>query len=82
MQTKDGRYILSYNGEIYNFQELKLELQSLGHRFNSRTDSEVVLQGFQEWGLDLLPRLNGMFAFAVWDKLAQKLTLARDRYGL
>lgn len=82
MQTKDGRYILSYNGEIYNFQELKLELQSLGHRFNSRTDSEVVLQGFQEWGLDLLPRLNGMFAFAVWDKLAQKLTLARDRYGI
>jgi asparagine synthase (glutamine-hydrolysing) len=82
MQTKDGRYILSYNGEIYNFQELKLELQSLGHCFNSRTDSEVVLQGFQEWGLDLLPRLNGMFAFAVWDKLAQKLTLARDRYGI
>lgn len=82
MQTRDGRYVLSYNGEIYNFQELKSELQSLGHQFNSRTDSEVVLQGFQRWGLKLLPRLNGMFAFAIWDRTDRRLTLARDRYGI
>ncbi|MCP5200989.1 MAG: asparagine synthase (glutamine-hydrolyzing) [Gammaproteobacteria bacterium] len=82
MATADGRYVLSYNGEVYNFPELKAQLQSLGHVFRSRTDSEVVLHAFAEWGLDALRRLNGMFAFAIWDRLQRRMFLARDRYGI
>jgi len=82
MQTSDGRLVLSYNGEIYNFQELRIELESLGHQFRSRTDSEVVLEAWSEWGADCVTRFNGMFAFAVWDRSAQELFLARDRYGI
>lgn len=82
MQTPDGRFVLTYNGEIYNFQELRLELESLGHRFRSRTDSEVVLLAFAQWGEGCVTRFNGMFAFAVWDKDRQTLFLARDRYGI
>ena len=82
MTTPDGRYVLSYNGEVYNFQELRAELQAQGHRFNSRSDSEVVLRAFAEWGRSALERLNGMFAFALWDTQDKRLTLARDRYGI
>ena len=82
MRTRDGRYVLIYNGEIYNFQELRLELEALGHQFRSRTDSEVLLEGFAEWGLGVLDRLNGMFAFAIWDRNERQLVLARDRYGI
>lgn len=82
MQTSDGRYVFSYNGEIYNFQELRIELESLGHQFRSRTDSEVVLNAWQEWGADCVTRFNGMFAFAIWDKHEQALFLVRDRYGI
>lgn len=82
MQTEDGRYFISYNGEIYNFQELRIELQSLGHRFSSKTDSEVALKAFAEWGLDAVSRLNGMFAFAIYDRMAGRLHLVRDRYGI
>jgi len=82
MQTADGRYVLNYNGEVFNFQELRIELEALGHRFRSRTDTEVVLEAFAEWGPGALERLNGMFAFAVWDAERQELTLARDRYGV
>lgn len=82
MQTPDGRFVLTYNGEIYNFQELRLELESLGHRFRSRTDSEVVLLAFAQWGEGCVTRFNGMFAFAVWDRDRQALFLARDRYGI
>jgi asparagine synthase (glutamine-hydrolysing) len=82
METPDGRYAISYNGEVYNFQELRTELQALGHRFKSRTDSEVVLHAFAEWREDSLLKLNGMFAFAVWDRLQRRLTIARDRYGI
>ena len=67
METRDGRYVLTYNGEIYNYQELKLELSARGHTFNSSGDSEVLLQAFAEWGLDALLKFNGMFAFAIWD---------------
>lgn len=82
MATRDGRYVLSYNGEIYNFKELKAELSARGHLFHSSGDSEVLLTAFAEWGLSALLRLNGMFAFAIWDSKERKLTIARDRFGV
>lgn len=82
MATEDGRYVISYNGEVYNYNELRIELEAIGHRFYSRTDSEVVLKSFAEWGTSALTRFNGMFAFALWDKQERLLTLARDRYGI
>lgn len=82
METTDGRFVISYNGEVYNFKELRVELETLGHRFHSRTDTEVVLNSFAEWGKAALNRFNGMFAFAIWDRKAKKLFLARDRYGI
>jgi len=82
MATPDGRYLLSYNGEVYNFQSLRAELQSRGHVFHSRTDSEVVLAAWAEWGPASFDRLNGMFAFAVWDRQEGRLSLVRDRYGI
>lgn len=81
MSTKDGRFILSYNGEIYNFNEIRLELTSLGHIFHSKTDTEVILNAFAQWGVQSIPRLNGVFTFAIWDKQKKELFLARDRYG-
>ena len=82
MVTQDARYALVYNGEIYNFQELRAELEALGHQFRSRTDTEVVLYAYAEWGAQALERFNGMFAFAIWDKERQELFLARDRFGV
>lgn len=82
MVTHDGQYALTYNGEIYNFQELRAELERLGHHFVSKTDSEVVLNAYAQWGPDCVHRFNGMFAFSVWDKTRQELFLARDRYGV
>jgi len=82
MESTDGCYVLTYNGEIYNFRELRAELEAKGHRFRSRSDTEVLLNGFMEWGLGVLDRLNGIFAFAVWDRKTRTLTLARDRYGV
>ena len=82
MSTADGRFTLVFNGEIYNFQELRTELSALGHAFVSRTDSEVLLHAFAQWGVAALKRLNGMFAFAVWDRETRTLTLARDRFGV
>ncbi|HDY69049.1 MAG TPA: asparagine synthase (glutamine-hydrolyzing), partial [Candidatus Scalindua sp.] len=82
MVSNDGQVVLSYNGEIYNFQELRAELEALGHQFRSRTDSEVVLNAWVEWGRDCVSRFNGMFAFAIWDKREQSLFLIRDRYGI
>jgi asparagine synthase (glutamine-hydrolysing) len=78
----DGRFALSYNGEIYNFQELRLELEVLGHQFHSRSDTEVLLNALIQWGEGALSRLNGMFAFSFWDKRERVLLLARDRYGI
>lgn len=82
MISSDGRFVLSYNGEIYNFRELRAELEALGYAFRSETDSEVALNAFHAWGEDALQRFNGMFAFAVWDRQERTLTLARDRYGI
>ncbi len=82
MVSRDGSVALTYNGEIYNFQELRAELEALGHQFRSKTDSEVVLNAWMEWGETCVPKFNGMFAFAVWDKRQQALCLVRDRYGI
>lgn len=82
MLTKDGQYSISYNGEVYNFQELRLELEALGYHFRSRTDSEVVLYAYAEWGVQTLGRFNGMYAFAIWDQQRQELLLVCDRYGI
>jgi asparagine synthase (glutamine-hydrolysing) len=82
MVTPDGRYVLSYNGEVYNFRELRVELEALGARFRSHGDTEVVLQSLAHWGRDALRRFNGMFALALWDAQEQQLLLARDRYGM
>jgi len=82
MQTGDGRYILTYNGEIYNFRELRTELEAAGHAFRSTSDSEVLLKAYVQWGESCVERFNGMFAFAIWDKRKQSLFLARDRYGI
>jgi len=82
MVSTNGEYIIAYNGEVYNFKELRLELETLGHKFRSETDSEVVLNCYMQWGHNCLDRLNGMFAFTIWDKMAQELFIARDRYGI
>jgi asparagine synthase (glutamine-hydrolysing) len=82
MRSSGGELVLSYNGEIYNFQELRVELESLGHSFRSRSDTEVLLYAWLEWGEGCVDRLNGMFAFAVWDARTRRLFLVRDRYGI
>ena len=73
---------LVYNGEIYNFKEIRAELEAKGHRFRSNTDSEVIIHLYEEEGIDCLKRLNGMFAFCIWDERLQKLWLCRDRLGI
>ena len=80
--SANKQFILSYNGEIYNYQELKTELKRLGHQFHSKTDSEVVLNSWVEWGENCVYRFNGMFAFSIWDKRTKTLFLVRDRYGI
>jgi len=82
MVSTSQQVVLSYNGEVYNFQELRIELESLGYQFHSKTDSEVVLNAWAEWGEQSVHKLNGMFAFAIWDKREQSLFLVRDRYGI
>lgn len=82
MISADHRYVLTYNGEIYNYRELRMELEAAGYWFRSKTDSEVVLNALAYWGTDALTRFNGMFAFALWDRQKKTLLLARDRYGI
>jgi len=82
MGDDTGTVWLSYNGEVYNFLELREELEKLGHRLKSRTDTEVILHAYLEWGIDAVDRFNGMFAFALWDERRQALYLARDRCGI
>ena len=82
MVCPNNRYVLSYNGEIYNFLELRKELETLGCSFRSQSDSEIVLNSFAHWGTNCLQKFNGMFAFVIWDRKEKILTLARDRYGI
>jgi asparagine synthase (glutamine-hydrolysing) len=82
MRSADGTLALSYNGEIYNFREVRADLEALGHRFRTESDTEVVLAGWRQWGPDCLARFNGMFAFALYDSDSDCLFLARDRLGV
>jgi asparagine synthase (glutamine-hydrolysing) len=82
MLSHDGRYILTFNGEIYNYRELREQLRALGHEFQTECDAEVLLAVISEWGWDAVDRLNGMFAFAIWDNQERTLTLVRDHVGI
>lgn len=82
MVSSDHRYVITYNGEIYNYRELRADLEAEGFRFRSQSDTEVLLNAISAWGTKALDKLNGMFAFALWDKQEQKLLVARDRYGI
>src|SRR5204863_4081848 len=81
MTSEDGTATLVFNGEIYNFRELRAALVARGRRFATRSDSEVLLRAWEEWGEACLPRLDGMFAFAIWDARRRRLVLGRDRLG-
>ncbi|BAZ47944.1 asparagine synthase (glutamine-hydrolysing) [Nostoc sp. NIES-4103] len=82
MSYGDGRYWITYNGEIYNFLEIRHQLEKLGHRFHTQTDTEVILAAYVEWGHECQLAFNGMWAFAIWDRLEKVLFLSRDRFGV
>ena len=82
LANEDGTVRLIYNGEIYNFAEIREELERRGHVFASHTDSEVIVHAYEEWDTACLSRFNGMFAFALWDGRRQRLWLVRDRLGV
>src|SRR5664280_1752623 len=82
MLSADGRFAIIYNGETYNFRELRKELAARGRQFRSTSDTEVVVEAFAEWGAAAIERFNGMFALAIWDRRERRLLLARDRYGV
>ncbi len=81
MSDASGQLRLTFNGEIYNYRTLRCELEELGHQFRSASDTEVIIEAYREWGLDCLSRLNGMFAFALYDGQQRRLFIARDRVG-
>lgn len=81
MKSENDRYLITFNGEIYNFIEIKKELALKGHSFKSTSDTEVLLKAFLEWGEECVHKFNGMWAFAIWDKETKKLFISRDRYG-
>src|SRR5688572_12191051 len=80
--NENGSVAVVFNGEIYNFQELVPELQALGHTFRTRSDTEVIVHGWEAWGAECVKRFRGMFAFAIWDRNRDTLFLARDRMGV
>ena len=80
--NEDGRVVVVFNGEIYNFRDLILELQALGHVFHTQCDTEVIVHAWESWGSACVTRFRGMFAFALWDRSQQTLFLARDRLGV
>ena len=82
LYNEDKTLVLMFNGEIYNYQALRAELQEKGHIFATETDSEVLLHGFEEWKEALLPRLRGMFAFVIWNTADHSLFIARDYFGI
>jgi asparagine synthase (glutamine-hydrolysing) len=81
LANEDGTVWITFNGEIYNFQALRHQLEALGHQFSTRTDTEVIVHAYEQWGLDCVQRLRGMFAFGIWDQRRRRLFLARDRVG-
>lgn len=82
MVSGDGNLVITYNGEVYNFKEIRNTLERKGYVFSSNSDTEVALYSYKEWGLDCVKRFNGMFAFAIFDKRRKMLTLVRDKYGI
>jgi len=82
MQIEGGRFCITFNGEIYNYKEIREELEQAGYRFHTGTDTEVILRSYQQWGPDCLQRFNGMWAFALWDHANKRLFCARDRFGV
>ncbi len=80
--SSDNRYVISYNGEIYNYLELRNELSELGHHFSTSSDTEVLIEAWAEWGVDCLSRLTGMFAFVIWDRVEAYVMLCRDAFGI
>ncbi len=82
LTNKDGQIVVTYNGEIYNHPELRRELEQKGHVFRTRSDTEVLVHGYEEWGVNLLDRLNGQFAFAIYDRNTDTVFIARDRFGV
>src|SRR5947209_9055667 len=80
--NEDGSVVVVQNGELYNYRELMHELRRAGHEFRTHCDTEVLAHGYEQWGAGLWERLRGMFAVAIWDARAQRLVLARDRFGI
>ena len=82
MSNEDGTVWVVYNGEIYNFRDLRHDLEQRGHRFHSQSDTEVLVHGYEEYGLSFLTRLDGIFAFGLWDRRYRRLLLVRDYFGV
>ena len=82
MSYSDGRYTISYNGELYNYLEIRMELMGAGFKFNTNSDTEVILAAFAAWGCNAFHRFNGMFAFAIYDKQVAEIYLVRDTSGI
>ncbi|HAK71303.1 MAG TPA: asparagine synthetase B, partial [Bifidobacterium sp.] len=80
--NEDGSLVITFNGEIYNYQPLREELVAAGHTFTTKSDTEVLLHGYEQWGVDLLQKIRGMFTFVIWDKNRRELFGARDHFGI
>ena len=81
MTSEDGNFCITYNGEVYNFREIRQELEREGFKFKSDSDTEVVLKAYERWGMEAIHRFRGMWAFALWDSRTRKLLLSRDRFS-
>jgi asparagine synthase (glutamine-hydrolysing) len=82
MSDAEGSVHVVFNGEIYNFRELRRELETRGHKFRTRSDTEVIVHGYKQWGTEVFNRLNGMFGVAIWDVKHRRLVVARDAMGI